>query len=137
MYPKPILFVDDDEDDCLLLRKAFEASGIKNRLVILGDAMELMDYLLRRGRYKEEQEAPEPGLILLDLNMPRMDGHQALKEIKSHPRFRSIPVVVLTTAQDMESRNRSLDLGATIFLNKPDTFAELLKNIGGLGHFWF
>ena len=99
--PRPIVIVlaDDDPDDCVLAREALEESRLANELHIVGDGEDLLAYLRREGAYAEADAAPRPGLILLDLNMPRMDGREALREIKADPSLRSIPVVVLTTSR--------------------------------------
>ena len=93
-----------------------------------------MDYLHQKGQYRN---APRPGLILLDLNMPRKDGREALKEIKSDPGLRQIPIVVLTTSQAEEDIFRSYDLGANSFISKPVTFNGLVEAIKDLGKYWF
>ena len=105
-----ILMADDDPDDCLLVSKAFKTSRLCNDLRFVSDGEELMDYLYQRGKYKGTGEAPRPGLILLDLNMPRKDGREALKEIKGDPALREIPVVVLTTSKDDEDVLKSYNL---------------------------
>jgi CheY-like chemotaxis protein len=95
--PITILMADDDQDDCMLVSKAFEEGKILNDLRFVENGEELMDYLYRRTKYADAQAAPRPGLILLDLNMPRKDGREALKEIKNDAGLREIPVVVFTT----------------------------------------
>jgi CheY-like chemotaxis protein len=95
-----------------------------------------MDYLTRSGKYAR-QHAPRPGLILLDLNMPRKDGRQALSEIKSDPELRRIPVVILTTSKTEEDVLRSYDLGANSFITKPVTFDRLVEIVRTLGNYWF
>lgn len=132
-----ILMADDDEDDCFLVEKAFKASRLCNDLRFVGDGEELMDYLYRRGAFAGEGKAPRPGLILLDLNMPKMDGREALKEVKGNPAFRDIPVVVLTTSKDEEDVLRSYDLGANSFITKPVTFEGLVEVVKSLGKYWF
>lgn len=135
--PITILLADDDEDDRMLARDALAESRLANDLYMVSDGEELMDYLLRRGGYAEPAESPRPGLILLDLNMPKMDGREALKEIKSHPNLRQIPVVVLTTSQAEEDIYRTYDLGANSFITKPVMFASLVKVMKDLGNYWF
>ena len=132
-----ILMADDDSDDCLLVSKAFEESRIHNNLVFVGDGEDLMDYLYRRGKYEEPDRAPRPGLILLDLNMPKKDGREALKEIKSDPDLREIPVVVLTTSKDEEDVLKSYNLGANSYITKPVTFKGLVDVVKSLGKYWF
>jgi CheY-like chemotaxis protein len=97
----------------------------------------LMDYLHRRGKFAPPNEAPRPGLILLDLNMPRKDGREALKEIKAEPELRSIPVVVLTTSKAEEDIYRTYDLGVNSFITKPVNFESLVALMRTLGKYWF
>nr|WP_210404653.1 response regulator [Chroococcidiopsis sp. TS-821] len=135
--PVTILMADDDEDDCMLAREAFSESRLANDLHFVRDGEELMDYLHQRGRYAAANSAPRPGLILLDLNMPRKDGREALKEIKADPNLRQIPVVVLTTSKAEEDIYRSYDLGANSFITKPVTFASLVEVMRTIGKYWF
>ncbi|AFZ31200.1 response regulator receiver protein [Gloeocapsa sp. PCC 7428] len=132
-----ILMADDDEDDCMLAREAFSESRLANDLHFVRDGEELMDYLYQRGKYAVANSAPRPGLILLDLNMPRKDGREALKEIKADPSLRQIPVVVLTTSKAEEDIYRSYDLGANSFITKPVTFASLVDVMRTIGKYWF
>jgi len=133
----PILMADDDEDDCLLVKDAFNENRIMNELYFVSDGIALMDYLLHRGRYRSEESAPRPGLILLDLNMPRKDGREALREIKDNPDLRSIPVVILTTSKEEQDVFRTYDLGGSSFITKPLTFEGLVKAMKILGKYWF
>ncbi len=132
-----ILMADDDQDDCLLVSKAFEASRLANDLRFVADGEELMDYLYCRGAYADAQAAARPGLILLDLNMPRKDGREALKEIKNDAGLREIPIVVLTTSKAEEDILRSYDLGANSYITKPVTFEGLVDVMKSLGKYWF
>jgi len=132
-----ILMADDDQDDCLLVSKAFEASRLANELRFVADGEELVDYLQHRGKYADAQAAPRPGLILLDLNMPRKDGREALKEIKNDASLREIPIVILTTSKDEEDILRSYDLGANSYITKPVTFEGLCEVMRSLGKYWF
>lgn len=132
-----ILMADDDEDDCMLAREALAESRLANDLHIVRDGEELMDYLYQRGRYADPKSSPRPGLILLDLNMPKKDGREALKEIKNDPELRQIPVVVLTTSKAEEDIYRTYDLGANSFLIKPMTFAALVEVMRTIGKYWF
>ena len=135
--PITILLADDDADDRMLARDALAESRLANDLRFVQDGEELMDYLHRRGRYASVESAPRPGLILLDLNMPRKDGREALREIKSAPGLRSIPIVVLTTSKAEEDIYRSYDLGVNSFITKPVTFEGLVAVMRGLGRYWF
>lgn len=131
-----ILMADDDPDDRLLTREAMDESHLANDLRFVEDGVELMDYLRRRGRYADPASSPRPGVILLDLNMPRMDGREALREIKSDPALRRIPVVVLTTSREEADVLRSYDLGANSFIAKPVTFEGLVSVVRTLGRYW-
>ena len=132
-----ILLADDDPDDRQLTRDAFAENRLVNELVCVEDGEELMDYLNRRKQYQELADMPLPGLILLDLNMPRKDGREALKEIKANPQFRRIPIVVLTTSKAEEDILRSYDLGVNSYVTKPVTFKSLVELIKVLGQYWF
>ena len=132
-----ILLAEDDPDDRLLTRRAIQKSRIANTISTVEDGEELMDYLRREGAYEDPDDAPRPGLILLDLNMPRMDGREALKKIKSDPELRRIPVIVLTTSEAEQDILQSYDLGVNAFVTKPVTFDGLADAIQALGDFWF
>ena len=136
--PVTILLADDDEDDRKMTREALEEARLANSLECVVDGEELMDYLHRRGDYANgERKAPEPGIILLDLNMPKKDGREALAEIKSDPDLRHIPVVVLTTSRDEEDVLKTYDLGENSFISKPVTFAGLVQVVQGFSSYWF
>jgi CheY-like chemotaxis protein len=137
--PKPITIVmaDDDPDDRMLTRDALAESRLANDLHFVEDGEELMDYLRQRGKHADPQSSPRPGLILLDLNMPRKDGREALREIKSDPSLRHIPVVVLTTSKAEEDIYRTYDLGVNSFITKPVTFDGLVDVMRALGRYWF
>ncbi len=132
--PFSILLADDDPDDRLLVSEAFEENCLDNSLETVEDGEELLDYLFKRGEYSDK---PMPGLILLDLNMPRKSGLEALKEIKADVNLRRIPVVVLTTSQAEEDIVRSYDLGVSSFIVKPVTFDSLVDLVKDLGKYWF
>lgn len=135
--PVTILMADDDEEDRLLTRDALEEARLVNDLRFVVDGEELIDYLSTRGKFAPPAEAPRPGLILLDLNMPRKDGREALEEIKSNPAWRHIPVVVLTTSKAEEDILRSYDLGVNSFVVKPVTFQGLVEAMRTLAKYWF
>ena len=132
-----ILLADDDADDRMMASDALEESRLANDLRCVEDGEELMDYLHRRGKYAPPNAAPRPGLILLDLNMPRKDGREALKEIKADPELRSIPVIVLTTSKAEEDIYRTYDLGVNSFITKPVNFESLVAVMKALGKYWF
>jgi CheY-like chemotaxis protein len=132
-----ILMADDDEDDRLMAKEALEEARLCNALHFVEDGEELLDYLHGRGHYAEATNAPRPGLILLDLNMPRKDGREALKEIKSDPDLRQIPIVVLTTSKAEEDIYRTYDLGVNSFITKPVSFEGLVEVMQTLASYWF
>jgi len=133
----PILIADDDEEDRMLARDALEESRLANTLYFVHDGVELLDFLFRRGQYVDPETSPRPGLILLDINMPRMTGLEALREIKRDPALRRIPVVILTTSRADEDIIRSYDLGVNSFISKPVTFEGLVDVMRLLGTYWF
>lgn len=137
-HPRPIviLLADDDEEDRMLAAGALEESRVVNDLRFVEDGEELLDYLYHRGAYAEPGSAPTPGLILLDLNMPRKDGREALREIKADPELRRIPVVVLTTSKAEEDIYRTYDLGANSFITKPVSFEGLVAVMRDIGRYW-
>ena len=135
--PITILMADDDEDDRLLTWDALAESRLANDLRFVGDGEELLDYLRRRGAYANPASAPRPGVILLDLNMPKVDGREALAALKADPALRRIPVVVLTTSRAEADIYRSYDLGVNSFVSKPVTFEALVEVMRGLGRYWF
>ncbi|MEC4982824.1 MAG: response regulator [Oscillatoria sp. PMC 1068.18] len=135
--PVVILMAEDDEDDRLLAQDALEENRLANDLYFVEDGEDLLDYLYRRGKYTNPQTSPRPGLILLDLNMPRKDGREALAEIKSDFHLRSIPIVVLTTSKAEEDIIRSYNLGVNSFIVKPVTFEGLVAVMKRLGEYWF
>jgi CheY-like chemotaxis protein len=128
---------EDDADDRLLTRQAFAEARFASRLVCVDDGQELLDYLQHKGNFAAEGASPRPGIILLDLNMPRMDGREALRRIKSDPESRRIPVIVLTTSKAEEDIFRSYDLGASGFVTKPVTFESLVEAVRVIGQYWF
>ncbi len=135
--PIVILLADDDEDDCFLVKEAFEESHISNNLQIVNDGEELLRYLYHKGDFSDSSKYPKPDLILLDLNMPRIDGKQALAEIKSDELLRKIPVVILTTSEAEEDIVKTYDLGVNSFITKPISFEGLVEVIKTLGKYWF
>lgn len=133
-----ILMADDDEDDRVLTAQALKRSRVINDIRFVVDGEDLMHYLHGQGRYAPGgHPAPRPGLILLDLNMPKKDGREALAEIKRDPSLRRIPVVVLTTSKAEEDIFRTYDLGVNSFVSKPVTFEELASVMATLAGYWF
>lgn len=131
-----ILYADDDPEDRMLLTDAWKESRVANELHMVEDGEQLMDYLNRRGKYAALAGSSLPGMILLDLNMPRKDGREALKEIKADPALRRIPVIVLTTSQAEEDIYRAYDLGVNSFILKPVTFKALVDVTQTIGRYW-
>jgi CheY-like chemotaxis protein len=136
--PKPvaILMADDDADDRLLAKDALAECKLTNELHFVENGEELLDFLNRRGKYAGST-LPRPGLILLDLNMPRKDGREALREIKQDPELRKIPVVVLTTSKADTDISKIYDLGANSFISKPVTFDSLVNVMKIISNYWF
>lgn len=132
-----ILMADDDADDRLLVQDALNECQLGEQVRFVGDGEELMDYLLRRGDYAKADNAPPPSLILLDLNMPRKDGREALSEIRRNPILRRIPVVVFTTSKAEIDVEGIYDLGANSFVPKPTAFDALVKIMNALSGYWF
>lgn len=133
--PITILLADDDEEDCQFAQEALTESRLLNELHIVGDGAELLDFLRHEGRYAQERPV-RPDLILLDLNMPKIDGRQALELMKRDPALRAIPVVVLTTSHAETDIFRSYDIGASSYISKPVTFAGLVEVMKTLGRYW-
>ncbi|MDX2155750.1 MAG: response regulator [Hyphomicrobiaceae bacterium] len=129
----PILIAEDDPDDRLLMRDAFAESRFSHRIDFVENGEELLKYVRREAPY---QECPYPGLILLDLNMPRMDGRTALMHLKTDSHFKRIPVIVLTTSNADDDIQRTYDLGVTAYVSKPSTQEGLLQLINSLNGFW-
>jgi CheY-like chemotaxis protein len=131
-----ILLAEDDDDDFFLTRRALQENRLRNEVTRVKDGEELMEYLRHKGGFSKNGP-PEPSLILLDLNMPRKDGREALREIKSDPKLRHIPVVVLTTSRAEEDVVRSYEYGVNSFITKPVTFQGLVDAMKALGRYWF
>ncbi len=132
-----LLIADDDPDDRMMTQAALEESYLLNNLYFVENGQELMDFLKRRGKYTDPENSPRPDLILLDLNMPRKDGREALMEIKADPDLRAIPIIVLTTSKLEEDILKSYDLGVNCFISKPVLFEELINVVRSIGQYWF
>lgn len=135
--PIVILVADDDAEDRMLIQEALEESRLKNQVQFVENGEELMDYLQNCGKYQSKTAYPTPGLILLDLNMPKKDGREALKEIKANDQLRLIPIVVLTTSKAEEDILRTYDLGVSSFITKPVTFSALVDVMKTVSKYWF
>jgi CheY-like chemotaxis protein len=132
-----ILMADDDVDDRDLTRDAMRKNQLNGELKWVEDGEELLDYLKQRGRFTDPGESPRPGIILLDLNMPRMNGREALREIKADPELRRIPIIILSTSSADADVLSSYELGANCFITKPSTFEQLVDVVRVLGEHWF
>jgi CheY-like chemotaxis protein len=128
-----ILLVEDSPSDAMMTREALELSKIVNKLHIVDDGVEAMDFLRRKGKYVN---APHPGLILLDLNLPRKSGIEVLEEVKKDPKLKIIPVLVLTTSKAEDDIGRSYGLHANCYIAKPIEFAKLAESVRAVGEFW-
>jgi CheY-like chemotaxis protein len=135
--PVRILLAEDDDDDFYLTERALKEYRLRNEISRVKDGEELLRYLRGRGEFKGAVRPAEPSLILLDLNMPKMDGREALREIKSDPVLHHIPVVVLTTSRAEEDVLRSYEFGVNSFITKPLTFPGLVEAMKALGRYWF
>ena len=132
----PVLLVEDDLDDVAITRRAFEVARFANPLYVVRDGEEAMEFLQHTGRYADASKAPRPGLIILDLNLPRLDGREVLRQVKADPQLQSIPVVVLTTSGDKVDVRSCYALGADTYVEKPVRFDEFLKAIAALQRYW-
>lgn len=128
---------DDDEDDRLLAEEALREAKLLNPIRFVKNGEELLDYLYRRGNYVDDESAIRPGLILLDLNMPKKNGQEAIKDIKEDPELKHIPIIVLTTSEAEEDIYRTYDLGVNSFITKPVAFEGLVEVMKNLSNYWF
>lgn len=135
--PVVVVVADDDPDDRLLVEEAIEETNLCDKVFFVENGEELLDFLLHQGQYTDSRKAPRPDLILLDLNMPKKDGREALKEIKTNPTLRQIPIVVLTTSKTEEDIYRSYDLGVNSFISKPVSYENLIQLLKKIGVYWF
>jgi CheY-like chemotaxis protein len=134
--PVAILLAEDDPDDQYLINEALDENQLDARLYIVSDGEELLDYLNRRGKYQDSQRWPMPSLILLDLNMPRKDGREALREIKADPKLQHIPVVALTTSKAEKDVTLTYESGISGFITKPVNFSGLREVMKSIGSYW-
>lgn len=132
-----ILMADDDDDDRFLVQEACTEAELNIKVCFVKDGQELLDYLNKDGDYFKGKNAPKPELILLDLNMPRKDGREALSEIKANPNIRSIPIVIFTTSNAEEDIQYAYKLGVSSYITKPTTFDGLVETMKVLGEYWF
>lgn len=131
-----ILIADDDAEDRMLIKDALHESKLRNNVQEVENGEELLEYLTNNGKYSDKEKFPAPGIILLDLNMPRKDGREALKEIKANPELRKIPVIILTTSKAEEDILRTYDLGISSYITKPVTFSAMVDVMKTLNKYW-
>ena len=131
--PIELLLVEDSETDVRLTIEALHEAKVKNRLWVVDDGVEALEFLRRQGRYAD---APRPDLILLDLNLPRKDGRQVLKEIKNDDSLKCIPVVILTTSKSEEDVLRAYELHANCYITKPVDFNRFMEVVKSIENFW-
>ena len=132
-----LLIAEDDPEDRMLTGEALEDAGMGEQIHFVEDGEELLDFLRRQGRYQDLQGASLPRLILLDLNMPRMDGREALKEIKADASLRHIPIIAFTTSKAEEDILKTYDLGVASFITKPVTYDALVNVMKTVDNYWF
>ena len=128
-----IMLVEDDEGHQLLIRENLRAGGVINDVVQMNNGQEALDYLFRRGQYQDPAKSPRPGLILLDIKMPKVDGYSVLERLKADPQLRHIPILMLTSTEDQVEVNRCYTLGANSYVVKPisyEAFQERVKSLG-------
>jgi CheY-like chemotaxis protein len=132
-----ILMADDDPDDRMLTEDALKEARLANEIRFVENGEELIQYLRQQGKFGDKTLSPRPGIILLDLNMPKMDGREALQILKNDPELRRIPVIIMTTSKADQDILKSYDLGANSYVTKPVTFDELVEVVRGFGRYWF
>jgi two-component system response regulator len=133
---KAILLVEDNPDDQVLLKRAMKKNHLANEIVVANDGVEALDYLFGTGAFESRDTSLQPELVLLDLKLPKMDGHDVLRAMRADPRTKYIPVVVLTSSVEEADMIRSYDLGANSFVQKPIDFEEFVEAAAKLGLYW-
>ena len=134
--PVKILLVEDNIQDIEITRRAFSKGRIRNELIVVRDGQEALDYLYRRGQYRDPETSPTPGMILLDLNLPKIGGHEVLQQIKQDERLKAIPVVVMTVSKREEDIFRSYYLGVNTYIQKPVEFENFLRIVNAIHEYW-
>lgn len=132
----PILLVEDDRGDQILAKRAFAEAKITNKIYTVETGEEALDFLLRRGEFQDPSAAPRPGIVILDLNLPKLTGHEVLRQIRSSPSISNIPVIMLTTSRVEQDMNESYALGANSYISKPIEVPEFLRAISEIGSYW-
>jgi CheY-like chemotaxis protein len=136
MKIKPILYVEDEEDDAFFVKRAFDQAGIVNPLIVVSDGQEAIDYCAGSGRYKNRDEYPLPCLVLLDLNIPKKSGLEVLKWIRTQPSVSTLPVLVITSSSQHSDIHRAYLQGANAYLVKPSKSNELVEMVKAIKDFW-
>lgn len=131
-----ILLVEDNPDHVILTKRVLEEYNVANKVYIVGDGAEALDFIYHRGKYNNGSDAPRPGLILLDVKLPKVDGFEVLKQLKSDPEHRSIPIVMLTTSARDEEVARGYAEGANSYVTKPVIFNEFAEKVKNIGLYW-
>jgi len=131
-----ILLVEDNPDHVILTKRVLEEYNVANKVYIVGDGAEALDFIYHRGKYNSGSDAPRPGLILLDVKLPKVDGFEVLKQLKSDPEHRSIPIVMLTTSARDEEVARGYAEGANSYVTKPVIFNEFAEKVKNIGLYW-
>lgn len=136
MKPVTILLVEDNPDHVLIIKRGLEVNNVVNEVKVTEDGQEALDYLYHRGRYADPQTAPRPGLILLDIKLPKVDGIEVLQRIKRDPSLKAIPVVMLTSSEQEVDIAKSYLEGANSYITKPIQFTEFVEKIKELELYW-
>lgn len=134
--PIKILLAEDDEDDIAIALRAFKKSRLENEVYVVRDGEETLDYLFRRGPYQDVEKYPQPHLLLLDINMPKMSGLEVLEQLDTHPDLKRLRVMILTSSKNEEDVVKSYNNGACAYLAKPVEFEDFLKVVEGMNYFW-
>jgi len=134
--PIDILLVEDDENDILITKRAFTKHCLSNRLYVVRDGEEALDFIYHRGGYQDPESAPRPGLVLLDINMPKMNGIEVLGKLKSDPGYKMIPIVMLTTSKRDQDKIESYNLGVNSYIIKPVDFTKFVDAIATINLYW-
>lgn len=136
MSEHTILLIEDNPDDAELTRIAFAEAGINGQLVVVGDGAEALDYLFARGRHADRNAAELPSIVLLDLNLPKLDGREVLQALRANPATQGLPVVVLTTSTEPFDVEASYALGVNSYIRKPVDFEKFVEVVKQIGLYW-
>ena len=136
MMQKTILLVEDNPNDEMLTIRALKKNNIMNEVIVARDGVQALDYLFAEGKHEGRDPSNQPQVILLDLKLPKVDGHEVLKRIKADERTKLLPVVILTTSTEDQDIISSYQLGANSYIRKPVDFDQFIKAVGQLGLYW-